>query len=1158
MSDFESDVSSTANETPHLLGGVLTRSQTASGADSEEETTRTRQRHARDRSSTFPTAASTPNTLVCGTPAQLPRDAEGVESGGATPATTRRVAPEPDQKVAESARRRIISESQRPESGDSHGGQDTDEQEIYSLEDDPDRAATEGAGTVQPPALVFTGMPRHGAGGDQVRPGANSRDVEMPHPSTDTLPSGHDRAKAEERPALTHSATALPRHVTAAQNPVTKHHAAGIPSGSAHEQPSNGPRAERSHDPGPAIDFCNRWPVNRRVLLEALRELHAEESVSGVPPRANTRVLATTEVPRSHRAESTEVPRVHRADSTEKPEFTHGAQAVPFYRYTSRARGSPRVETYTDRARDIARRAGRSELMSAQTRAILNYEDDTVMLRGPPRRTAPVPATRRYTSNWGPTSRLTEEQCNSEPGSVARLLADLAKVHAEEQPGNLTSSSSGSTPQPRTVKATELTRADIQETVQAAVMVAVSASFDKKQQDQQGLRSARQLALAAIGRSSPPRNHSKTVLTRKHASANNDEPPPLVGGEESSDDSDPEFTDFLDARELQRYGMSRSERPACLRLLTEQRKRSKADFQASGSSHAAFIDYLTRQEIQQEGIHPANIEACFALLNAQRQRSNRMLGTLTKKPSAVRDLSFQGHDDFCQNAGLDKLHNARPVVHERGDAGVTRCRQHAHSSAARGQCADLTCTPCQQHSVARSYYSDGPAPSRRPSVEWANGEGSENIVRARRYNPGHPHAGEKQSRSQTQELDASDIGLLYEAGRPSREPSTTSAAMTRKPSRSPSRGLHGMRTYDRSSSRRRTVSDVKLPSFNGNNWLAFYQQFASACDANDYSSQERGHRLRCALTGTAMNLLTNHGSEDWTYQQLVDALEARHGRTKAPSDVENQLNDMRKKPAQSALEFADALDSLASKAKMTVADAAAATYHAFKNGLRDFPSMHKYVLTKDKEKTLRSAANLAAEWERSIGSDAATVDTWAMLEAHRASQNEALATLNAFNQPRTEPPKAPRPPQGIPQGSCPAPAQTGLALAKILENIETKLAVVYDDAERRKAYIEKKQQARNKKRKEFSQNDGPPQDNRQRPDQRDQRDRRDQRPRDNRQHPDQRPPQQNGQAPNQDQWARQDNRPQNQDAWPRQDARPPPQNPDAWPRPDARPQTQNA
>ena len=268
---------------------------------------------------------------------------------------------------------------------------------------------------------------------------------------------------------------------------------------------------------------------------------------------------------------------------------------------------------------------------------------------------------------------------------------------------------------------------------------------------------------------------------------------------------------------------------------------------------------------------------------------------------------------------------------------------------------------------------------------------------------------------------------------------------------------HQQDSGSRDGSRRRNISDVKLPTFNGNNWLAFHQQFESACLANGYNNREKGFRLRCALTGTALNLLTNGGSEAWNYKTMIEALEARYGRTKARATIENQLNDMRKRPDQSAHEFADALDTLASNARMSPQVAASVTYHAFTNGIREYPSMHKYVLSKDHELTLRSAANLAAEWERSIGNDAPHADTWALLEAHRTSQiNPYLAAMHM-----------PAPPPalcaaatavGIPQGSATAPASTVPHLTTVLERMAIKLDAVFDDAERRRQFNDAKRE----------------------------------------------------------------------------------------------------
>ena len=530
-----------------------------------------------------------------------------------------------------------------------------------------------------------------------------------------------------------------------------------------------------------------------------------------------------------------------------------------------------------------------------------------------------------------------------------------------------------------------------------------------------------------------------------------DSPPPLV----ESSDSDPGITEYF---ELRRHGLSQDQLSACLKLLNAQR---------------------------------SEIEASY-------QRSDR-------RQAIAQDLSFQEIVDTRQSGKSTRTTSQTSQPGEHGDGSRARSGTSRATNVSDQYRASLP---------SRPLYDNDNHTTRRPLVEWADDTQS-----GRQSRSTSRYAVPTQSARDRSDSRAFGTGQEeWERVNAERMLHSRTTSPYAPPRRDDSCHYHrrmcSAGPHDRSLSRRRNVSDLKMPEFGGDHWLSFFNQFESACNANQYSETERGHRLRNALTKRAVNLLANCGSDKWTYQQLVDALEARYGRTSAPNDIENQLNDMRKKPGQSALEFADALDTLASKAKMTPEEAAAATYHSFKNGLRDFPSMHKYVLSKDKEKTLRSAANLAAEWERSIGSDAATVETWALLEAHRTSQ-KTYAALAALQQPvNTE--QALCAVTGVSPTSTVVTASTDASLAQVLERMSTKLDAVFDDTERRRVFNEKRrEQGRDKPRKprrddRSRRDDGPPHDDRPRrddgPPREDRRQRDDRSPRDYRPPRDDRPP----------------------------------------------------
>ena len=193
----------------------------------------------------------------------------------------------------------------------------------------------------------------------------------------------------------------------------------------------------------------------------------------------------------------------------------------------------------------------------------------------------------------------------------------------------------------------------------------------------------------------------------------------------------------------------------------------------------------------------------------------------------------------------------------------------------------------------------------------------------------------------------------------------------------------------------RRVADIKLPTFDGDGWLAFRHQFEAACRANGYTEGQRCSRLKCVLRGAASAVLGTVGAQQWSYRQLLGALEARYGRVKSENDVSNEMFAKCKGAHQTAHAFADELIALANQAEVLPEVAESMTYLAFKNGLRTAPAMQSWVSRKHTKSTLRNCVEWAAIYERERGREVATTSAapWPHLDARTVSRGDASTDM---------------------------------------------------------------------------------------------------------------------------------------------------------------------
>ncbi len=163
------------------------------------------------------------------------------------------------------------------------------------------------------------------------------------------------------------------------------------------------------------------------------------------------------------------------------------------------------------------------------------------------------------------------------------------------------------------------------------------------------------------------------------------------------------------------------------------------------------------------------------------------------------------------------------------------------------------------------------------------------------------------------------------------------------------------------------MKEVEAPKFDGTNFKAFKVQFLTVCQLNGWTPQERAARLRCSLIGDAMQILAAADVNEWTDVRWLEEMDLRHGQIKAVCDVSNLILDMEKGSNQSSLAYADSLESIAQKSEMAKSQRDAICYTAFIHGIRKNRKMQRYVLRRDRGKTVGSAARCASVYEREMG-----------------------------------------------------------------------------------------------------------------------------------------------------------------------------------------------
>ena len=165
----------------------------------------------------------------------------------------------------------------------------------------------------------------------------------------------------------------------------------------------------------------------------------------------------------------------------------------------------------------------------------------------------------------------------------------------------------------------------------------------------------------------------------------------------------------------------------------------------------------------------------------------------------------------------------------------------------------------------------------------------------------------------------------------------------------------------------RSAMALRIPTYEGGNWAAFRQQFEKVAMYNGWDDEQKATQLHINVQGRAADALGVEDSANWTYAELVEHLEKRHGRHRTYAQVLTEICKYYMKAEMTLPEWHDQVIKVANTATLTPEQYRQVTYQGYTMGLRSFPALQTHVLNKDTERTIGSAARLADEYEKENG-----------------------------------------------------------------------------------------------------------------------------------------------------------------------------------------------
>ena len=162
--------------------------------------------------------------------------------------------------------------------------------------------------------------------------------------------------------------------------------------------------------------------------------------------------------------------------------------------------------------------------------------------------------------------------------------------------------------------------------------------------------------------------------------------------------------------------------------------------------------------------------------------------------------------------------------------------------------------------------------------------------------------------------------------------------------------------------------NLTVSKFSGGNWSAFLNQFEVVADYYGWDDRRKAVALRSAIRGDAADALSDPATRTWTYAQLVEHMEVRHGKQKTFPDIQNELQMMSRRPGQTLTSWHDEVVRVVNSASLTESERELLNFIGFTGGLRANRHLHNRITVDLKERTIDEAYKRAKAYEREYGS----------------------------------------------------------------------------------------------------------------------------------------------------------------------------------------------
>ena len=162
-------------------------------------------------------------------------------------------------------------------------------------------------------------------------------------------------------------------------------------------------------------------------------------------------------------------------------------------------------------------------------------------------------------------------------------------------------------------------------------------------------------------------------------------------------------------------------------------------------------------------------------------------------------------------------------------------------------------------------------------------------------------------------------------------------------------------------------TSLEIPIFTGENWPTFRNQFERVAEHLGWTPEEKAVYLHNAIRGEAATALSSAESKNWSYEELVEHMEMRHGKNKTYGDVFLELMNAHRRPGQSLASWNDQVISIVNTGQLSEEQTQAAAFDGFLYGLRSNTSLYNKVAAA-RVQTIEEAFKIAKKWERNHGS----------------------------------------------------------------------------------------------------------------------------------------------------------------------------------------------